>query len=61
MMASRLLTSTHYTHTEMFLIEAEIISTGINVIFDDKVEELQYDPQDAPDELGINENWELRN
>ena len=59
--ANRLLTSTHCTHTKMFLIEAGIISTGINVIFDDKVEELQYDPKDAPAELGINEDWKSRN
>src|SRR6266511_1104365 len=31
MAASRLLTLTHYTHTEMFLMEAGIISRGINV------------------------------
>ena len=34
MAASRLLTPTHCTHTEMFLIEAEIISRGINVTWD---------------------------
>src|SRR6266540_6488411 len=56
--ASRLLTLTHCTHTEMFLMEAGIIVRGINVIFDDEVKELQYDSQDAPDELGINEDWE---
>ena len=58
MMASRLLTPTHCTHTEMFLIEAGIIARGINVTFDDTVEELQYDSEDAPDELGINKDWE---
>ena len=60
-MASRLLTSTHYTHTEMFLIEAEIIARGINVTWDNKVEELQYDPEDAPAELEMNKDWEPRN
>jgi len=40
----------------MFLMKAEIIARGINVTFDDKVEELQYDPQDVPDELDINED-----
>ena len=46
---------------KMFLIEARIIVTGVNIIFDDKVEELQYDLENAPAELGINENWEPRN
>ncbi len=54
MVASKLLIPTHITYTEMFLIEAGIISTSANVTFDDKVEELQYDPEDALDELGIN-------
>ena len=61
MVASRLLTPTHCIHTEIFLMEAGIIARGINVTFDDKVEELQYDPQDAPDELGINEDWKPQN
>src|SRR6266545_4525568 len=61
MAASRLLIPTHCTHIEMFLMEAGIISRGINVTGDDKVEELQYDPEDASAELGINEDWELRN
>jgi len=42
----------------MFLMEAGIIARGINVTFDDKMKELQYDPEDAPDELGTNEDWE---
>ena len=58
MAASRLLTPTHCMHTEMFLIEAEIIARGINVTWNDKVEELRYDPEDAPVELGINKDWE---
>jgi len=45
----------------MFLIEAGIISREINVTWDDKVKELQYDPEDVSAELGINENWESRN
>ena len=61
MAASKLLTPTHCTHTEMFLLEAEIISTNANVTFDNKVEEMRYDPKDAPDELDINEDWESRN
>ena len=61
MTASRLLTPTHCTHIEIFLMEAGIIARGINVTFDDKVEELQYDPQNTPAELGINEDWEPRN
>ncbi len=61
MMASRLLTPTHCIHTEMFLMEAGIISSGVNVTFDDKIEELKYDPKDIPDELSINEDQESRN
>ena len=61
MVTSRLLTPTHCTHTEMFLMEAGIISSGVNVTFDDKVEELRYDLEDAPDELGINKDWEPQN
>ncbi len=61
MAASRLLTPTHCTHTEMFLMEARIIARGINVTFDDKIEELQYDPEDVPAELKINEDWKSRN
>ncbi len=60
-MASRLLTPTHCTHTEMFLIEAGIISSGVNVTFDDKIEEIRYDSEDVSDELGINEDWEPQN
>ena len=55
MAASRLLTPTHCTHTEMFLIEAGIISREINVTWDDKMEELQYD-ENALTDLGINED-----
>ena len=61
MVASRLLTPTHCTHIEMFLMEAGIILRGINVTWDDKVEELQYDPEDALTELGINKDWKPRN
>ncbi len=56
MVTSRLLISTHCTHTKMFLMEAEIILTGVNVTFDDKVKKMQYDPEDVPNELGINED-----
>jgi len=45
----------------MFLMEAGIISRGINITWDDKVEELQYDSEDASAKLGINEDWEPRN
>ncbi len=61
MVVSKLLTPIHCTYTEMFLIEAGIIFTGINITFNNKVEELQYDPEDASDELDINEDWEFRN
>ena len=61
MAASKLLTPTHCTHTEMFLMKAGIILTKVNITFDDKVKELQYDPEDAPDKLGINEDWEPQN
>ncbi len=61
MATSRLLIPTHCTHTEIFLLEAGIISIGVNVTFDDKVEEMRYDLEDASDELGINEDWKSRN
>ena len=61
MAASRLLISTHCTHTEMFLLEVGIISTDVNVTFDDKVEEVQYNSEDVLNELGINENWKPQN
>ncbi len=57
MAASRLLTPTHCTHTEMFLLEAGIILTDVNITWDDKVEEMRYNPEDAPAKLGINEDW----
>ncbi len=59
--ASKLLTLTHCSHTEIFLKEAGIVSSEINVTFDDIVEEMQYDPEDALDELSINKDWEPRN
>ncbi len=61
MAAGRFLTPTHCTHTEMFLLKAKIILTDVNVTFDDKVEEMRYDPEDALDELGFNEDWEPQN
>src|SRR6266540_3966919 len=61
MVTSKLLILTYCTHTEMFLIEVGIISTEVNVTFDDRVEEMKYDLEDVSDELGINENWESRN
>jgi len=57
MAVSNLLTLTHCIHTEMFLLEARIISTDVNVTFDDKIEEIRYDLKEAPDKLGINEDW----
>ena len=56
MIASKLLISTHCIHTEMFLLEAGIISTDVNVTFDDKVEEMRYDLEDVSNELDINED-----
>ena len=56
MAVSNLLTPTHCTHTEMFLLKAGIISTDVNVTFDDKVEEIRYDPEEALNKLGINED-----
>ena len=46
---------------EMFLKKAGIISTEVNVIFEEYEEVLQYDPEDVPNELRINEDWKLRN
>ena len=56
MAVSNLLIPTHYIHTEMFLLKAGIISTDVNVTFDDKVEKIRYDLEKASDELGINED-----
>ena len=61
MVTSKLLTLTHCTHTEMFLMKAGIILSEINVTFDNKVEEMRYNPEDTPDELGINEDWKSQN
>ncbi len=58
---SRLLTLTHCSHIKIFLREAGIISIEVNVTFDNRVEEMQYDPEDALDELEINENWKPQN
>ena len=61
MTASRLLTLTYYTYMKVFLKEVEIISTEINVIFKEHEEVIQYDSNDALNELGINEDWEPQN
>ncbi len=61
MAASRLLILTYYTHMEIFLKEAGIISTDVNVTFKEYEEVIQYDPDDASNELGINENWKPQN
>ncbi len=58
MVTSRLLTSTHCTHTEVFLKEAGIISSEVNVTWEEYDKVLQYDSEDASNELRINENWE---
>ncbi len=58
MVTSRFLTPTHCTHIERFLIEIGIISSRVNITFDDEVKEMRYDPKDASDELSINEDWE---
>ncbi len=57
MMTNRLLTPTYYTHIEVFLKKAGIISTKVNVTFDKFEKVLQYNPEDALNELGINEDW----
>ncbi len=61
MAVSRLLIPTHCTHMEMFLMEAEIISTDVNITWDDKVEEMRYDPEEPPAELSINKDWKPQN
>ncbi len=48
-------------HTEIFLKKAEIISTEVNVTFEEYNEILQYDLKDAPNELEINEDWKSQN
>src|SRR6266498_4416386 len=47
MVTSRFLISTHCSYTKIFLIEAGIISLEVNVIFDENVEEMKYDSEDA--------------
>src|SRR6266542_5197885 len=59
MMASRLLILTHCIHMKMFLKEARIILTEVNITFEKYEEVLQYNPEDMLNELGINEDWEL--
>jgi len=54
--ASRLLTPTYCTHTEIFLREAGIIFSEVNVIFEKYEKVLQYDPKDMLNKLNINEN-----
>ncbi len=61
MVTSKFLTLIYCTHMEIFLKKAEIISTEVNVTFEDYEEVLQYDPEDTSDELRINENWESQN
>ncbi len=41
---------------EIFLKKAGIISTEVNVTFEEFDEVIQYDPEDALVELDINEN-----
>jgi len=54
--ASKLLILTHCTHMEVFLKEAEILFTEVNVTFEEYNEILQFDLKDIPIELKINEN-----
>ncbi len=56
MTVSKLLTSTHYTHIKIFLKEAGIISSEVMVTFNEHIEERSFDPEDAPNELGINKD-----
>jgi len=42
--------------TEMFLKEAGIISSKVNVTFEEYDEIFQYDLEDTSNELSINEN-----
>jgi len=41
---------------KIFLKKAGIISSEVNIIFDKYKKVLNYDPEDKPNELGINEN-----
>jgi len=61
MVASRLLIPIHCTYMEIFLKEAGIISTEMNVIFDKFDKVLRYDLKNASEQLGINEDWKPRN
>ncbi len=58
---SKLLTLIHYTHIEIFLKEVEIITTEINVTFEEYDEVFQYDLKDASNKLDINKDWKPRN
>ena len=56
MAISKLLIPTYYTYIELFLKEAGIISIEVNVIFEKHEKVLQFDPNDASNELEINED-----
>jgi len=53
---SKLVTSTYYTYIKVFLKEAGIISIEVNITFEKHEKVLQYDPNDALNELRINED-----
>ena len=61
MVVSKLLTSTHCTHTKIFLKEAGIILSKVNITFDEHIEERSFDPENASNKLSINEDWEPQN
>ena len=61
MAASRLLILMHCTYTKIFLKEAEIIFTEVNITFEEYDKVFQYDLKDAPDQLAVNEDWKPHN
>ncbi len=60
MAASKLLTNPLYAYGDILNGSRNYLNR-VNITFDDKVEEMRYDPKDVPDELGINEDWEPQN
>ena len=54
MTTSKLLILTHYTHTEIFLKEAEILTSYTNMTFEKCDKILQYDLKDILKDVKIN-------
>ncbi len=57
MIASNLLILTHYTLMKMFLEDVSILTLCANITFEKYEKVLQYDLENASEDLKINENW----